>query len=98
MCLGLPMQVISSGPGFALCDYNGRQRRIDTMLVGDQPPGAWLLVFIDAAREVISEVDARRICDALQALDTVMSGGTADIDHLFADIIENSAASHKEPI
>lgn len=97
MCLGLPMQIISSGPGFAICDHEGGRRRIDTMLVGDQPPGTWVLVFIDAAREVISQDDARKIADALRALDMVMSGGTADIDHLFADIIERSASNRKEP-
>ncbi len=96
MCLGIPMQVSESGPGYALCAYGGTQRQIDTMLVGDQPPGTWLLVFIDAAREVIAAEDARKISDALSALDTVMGGGTADIDHLFADIIEDSAANRKE--
>ncbi len=97
MCLGLPMQVVSSGPGFALCDYLGRERRIDTMLVGEQPPGTWLLVFIDAAREVIPEADALKIADAHEALNTIMSGGTADIDHLFSDIIDRSVANRKEP-
>lgn len=96
MCLGIPMQIADSGPGYALCDYDGNRRRIDTMLVGEQPPGTWLLVFIDAAREVISDDDAQKITDALSALNTVMAGSTADIDHLFADIIENSAANRKE--
>ncbi len=93
MCMGLPMQVAESGPGYAICDYRGARRRIDTMLVGDQPTGSWLLVFIDAAREVISAQDARKITDALSALDAVMAGSPVDIDHLFADIIENSAAN-----
>ncbi|WP_372885496.1 HypC/HybG/HupF family hydrogenase formation chaperone [Shimia sp.] len=97
MCLGLPMQVVESGAGFALCDYRGRSRRIDTMLVGDQPPGTWLMVFIDAAREVISAEDAAKTQDALQALEEVMAGNPASIDHLFADIIETSAANRKEP-
>lgn len=97
MCLGLPMQVVEVGTGYAMCAYNGGLRRIDTMLVGDHPPDTWLLIFIDAAREVISAQEALRISDALSALDTVMGGGIADIDHLFADIIENSAANRKEP-
>ncbi|MDU8929647.1 HypC/HybG/HupF family hydrogenase formation chaperone [Alisedimentitalea sp. MJ-SS2] len=97
MCMGLPMQVAESGAGYALCNYQGGVRRIDTMLVGDQPPGTWLLVFIDAAREVIDAQEAQKITDALSALDAVMAGGPADIDHLFADIIENSAANRKEP-
>ncbi len=97
MCLGIPMQVVESAPGYAICDHAGERRRIDTMLVGDQAPGAWLLVFIDAAREVIAAEDARKIADALRALGAVMAGDSADIDHLFADIIENSAANRKEP-
>ncbi len=96
MCMGLPMQIAETGAGYAICDYQGGRRRIDTMLVGDQPAGTWLLVFIDAAREVISADDAGRITDALSALDAVMSGNPANIDHLFADIIENSAANRKD--
>ena len=98
MCLGIPMQVVESGLGFAWCDYEGTKRRIDTMLVGDVQPGNWLLVFIDAAREVIPSKDAHRIRAALGALNSVMSGEQPDIDHLFADIIENSAANRKDSI
>jgi len=87
MCLGIPMQVVESGPGHAICERAGQRRRIDTMLVGEQPPGTWLLVFIDAAREVISPRDAARISDALVALDDVMGGGSGNIDAMFADII-----------
>ncbi len=87
MCLGIPMQVIESGPGRALCAHGGNAREIDMMLVGEQPPGTWVLVFIDAAREVISAEDAARITDALSALDDVMAGGSGNVDALFADII-----------
>jgi len=96
MCMGLPMQIAESGQGYAMCDYRGERRRIDTMLVGDQPVGTWILVFIDAAREVIDAQDAQKITDALSALASVMAGDPADIDHLFADIIENSAANRKD--
>ena len=96
MCLGLPMQVAETGVGYAICEYQGERRGIDTMLVGDQPVGTWILVFIDAAREVISAEDAHKITDALSALDAVMAGSPADIDHLFADIIENSAGNQKD--
>ncbi len=87
MCLGVPMQVIESSPGRALCAHGGGTREIDMMLVGEQPPGTWVLVFIDAAREVISAEDAARITDALSALDDVMAGGSGNVDALFADII-----------
>ncbi|MGV6819562.1 MAG: HypC/HybG/HupF family hydrogenase formation chaperone [Parvularcula sp.] len=91
MCLGVPMQVRESHAGYALCEHAGTMRRIDTLLVGDQPVGAWLLVFIDAAREVISSDEAARIGNALSALDNVMKGEAADIDAMFADIIEAAA-------
>lgn len=85
MCMGLPMQILESGMGSAICDYNGQRRQIDTMLIGPQDVGTWVLVFIDAAREVIDAKTAGQIKDALSALDRVMNGNT-DIDHLFADI------------
>ena len=87
MCMGLPMQVIEPGFGVAICRFGVEQRRIDTMLVGEQPAGTWLLVFIDAAREVISADAAERIKNALNSLDSVMKGGTGNVDALFADII-----------
>ena len=98
MCMGVPMRVIEAGPGSAVCEGAGQRRRIDTMLVGDVQPGTWVLVFIDAAREIISPEDARRISDALESLASVMSGGDGNVDALFADIIANSAANRKEPI
>ena len=39
MCLGIPMEVIECGEGYALCRANGELRRIDTMLVGTPEPG-----------------------------------------------------------
>lgn len=96
MCLGIPMQVIEAGFGSAICRYGDERRQIDTMLVGNVTPGTWLMVFIDAAREVITEEDAQKINDALASLHSVMNGGDGDVDSLFADIIANSAANHKE--
>ena len=79
------MQVVEAGFGSALCRYEDEMRRIDTMLVGAVEPGDWLLVYIDAAREIIDEKTALQIRDALQALDLVMEGET-EVDHLFADL------------
>ncbi len=87
MCMGVPMQVIEVGEGYAWCEGMGERRRIDTQLVGDQPVGTWLLTFLGGARDVISADDARRISDAVQAVSLVMQGST-DIDHLFADLID----------
>ncbi len=86
MCIGIPMQVIETGEGYAWCQGVGCRRKIDTLLVGDQPVGTWLLTFLDTAREVLNAQDAARIIDAVQAVDRVMRGD-ADIDHLFADLV-----------
>ncbi|MCF6198480.1 MAG: HypC/HybG/HupF family hydrogenase formation chaperone [Hyphomicrobiaceae bacterium] len=85
MCVGVPMQIVECGLGMAICDHNGVKKEINIMLVGEQELGTWVLVFIDAAREVIPASDALKINDALKALDIAMRGGT-DIDHLFADL------------
>lgn len=86
MCIGVPMRVVEPGEGHAVCEGMGERKRISTLLVGDQPSGTWLLTFLDAAREVLSEEDAARITDAVTAVNLVMRGDT-DIDHLFADLI-----------
>ncbi len=97
MCIGIPMQVIQTGFGFALCKGMGIQRKVDTLLVGEQPPGTWLLVFLNSAREVLSESDARKISDAVSAINLVMDqapGTSSDglpeqtIEALFADLID----------
>jgi hydrogenase expression/formation protein HypC len=87
MCIGIPMQVISAGPGYADCRGMGEQRRVDTLLVGDQPAGSWLLVSLDSARELLSAERAAQIRQALQALEMAMRGD-AGVDHLFADLID----------
>lgn len=93
MCMGVPMKIIQQGAGYAVCDNNGEMRQIDTMLIGEQPIGTWVLVFIDAAREIISEEEALKIVDALQAIQDVMNGSN-NIDHLFADLIKGDKAAN----
>ncbi|MDJ0654085.1 MAG: HypC/HybG/HupF family hydrogenase formation chaperone [Xanthomonadales bacterium] len=87
MCIGIPMQVVEPGDGYALCEGMGERREINTMLVGDQPVGTWLLTFLDTAREILSAEDAEKITDAVKAVNLVMQGETS-IDHLFADLID----------
>jgi len=86
MCIGIPMQVLASEGDFVLCEGQGEQRRVDTLLLGPQPVGAWLLVFLDSAREVLSAERAAKIGDALLALGLAMQGET-EVSHLFADLI-----------
>ncbi len=85
MCIGLPMQVVEPRGRFALCRFGEDMRTVDMILVGDQPAGAWVLVFLDAAREVMTAEQAQKTADALRALALVMQGETS-VDHLFADL------------
>lgn len=86
MCIGLPMQVAELQGESAVCHYGEESLLIDMMLVGEQPIGTWLLVFMHAAREVISEQKAQQINDALEAMRLAMQG-EVQIDHLFADLV-----------
>ncbi|MEW8506401.1 MAG: HypC/HybG/HupF family hydrogenase formation chaperone [Candidatus Thiodiazotropha sp.] len=86
MCIGVPMQVVSKQQGYAVCEGMGETRLVDTLLVGEQRIGSWLLVFLDSAREVLSEESAREIAQALQALNLTLRG-EHDIDHLFSDLV-----------
>ena len=97
MCIGLPMQIVASGFGYATCEGMGMTREVDTLLVGDQPPGTWVLVFLNSAREVISEQDAMKITDAVSAVEQVMNNDPgisssgmdmSVIDALFADLVD----------
>lgn len=79
------MKVISADPYQAWCQGFEETVTVDTLLVGKQPPGTWLLVFQGMAREVMSEERARRVLDALDALRAVARGET--FDHLFPDLV-----------
>ncbi len=81
------MQVLELLDGMAVCEGMGERREINMQLVGDQPPGTWVLTFLDTAREVISEERAHQVSDAIQAINLVMQGQT-NVDHLFADLID----------
>lgn len=87
MCVGIPMRVVAGEGAFALCEGRGERRRLNMLLVGEQPAGAWVLAFIDAAREIVDETEAARINDALDALEATLRGET-DLDRYFADLVE----------
>ncbi len=87
MCIGIPMQVIEARGASALCEGRGERTDIDLALVGEQPKGSWVLVFLGAAREIISAHRARQITDALDAMELALNGGDgAAIDALFPDL------------
>ncbi len=88
MCIGMPMRVVSGAGQVATCELDGRRETVDLSLVGPQPPGTWLLVFLGAAREVMDADSAARTRDALRALQTV-AAGSSEVDHLFADLVDN---------
>lgn len=97
MCIGIPMQIKESGFGFAVCEGMGITREVDTLLVGEQPIGTWLLIFLNSAREVLTESDAHKISQAVQAVDMVMTNDgrlssqgmeEQSIEALFADLID----------
>lgn len=88
MCVGIPMRVLRNEGFRALCeDRHGTQHRVDLLLVGPQPEGAWLMCFLGAAREVIDEGRAREANAALDALDALLAGGSPDLDAAFADLV-----------
>lgn len=70
MCIGIPMQVITTRPGFAIVQGRGEEREVNTALIGDCTPGDWLLIFIDGARE---HIDAERAAEVNATLDLLGS-------------------------
>jgi hydrogenase expression/formation protein HypC len=88
MCLGIPMRVVSTSQGAALCEADGEARNVSTMLVGDGAvvPGAHLLVHAGAAVRVIDADEARLIGDALRAVLAAAEG--RDYTHLIADLVD----------
>lgn len=89
MCVGIPMQVLECRGLTALCRGRSGTRPIDLALVGALPPGAWVLTFLDAARESIEADTAARIDAALDALEAALDGET-NLDCYFADLIERT--------
>lgn len=90
MCLGLPMRVVSveDGGAFGLCESRDGSHRetLDLRLVDGAGPGDWVLGFLGAARSRMTEDEAARTADALEAIAAVQRG--EDIEHLFADLTD----------
>lgn len=85
MCIGIPMKVVETRPGRAICESAEGRREIDMTLVGDQPEGTWVLTFLDTAREVVTAEQAQLVGRALTAVGLAMTG-EVDVDHLFPDL------------
>jgi len=90
MCVATPMQVLRALPAahFAECiDRRGVEMNVDLALVGAVEPGAWLLVFLGTAREIIDMNRALQIDRALGALEAALAGDSSAIDAAFADLV-----------
>jgi len=87
MCIGLPMQVVELDGSFAWCEDGNERERLDMMLVGEQPVGAWVLAFHGAARFLLSEQEAAQARSARMALAAVLSG-EGQFDEFFADLVD----------
>jgi hydrogenase expression/formation protein HypC len=81
------MRVVETHSHFAVCETGSRQKRVNTLFVGEVEAGQWLLVFLDSAREILTEEQALQLNNALLAVDQAINGNL-DVDHLFADLIE----------
>ena len=84
MCVGIPMRILSVDGIAARATDEREIHLIDLSLTGPLEPGTWILTFLGAAREVVTEEDARLIAAALDGLRDVMAGG--DGAGAFADI------------
>jgi hydrogenase expression/formation protein HypC len=84
MCVGVPMRILSVDGIAARATDGSNEELIDLSLIGDVPVGTWVLGFLGAAREVISEDEAEKITKALNGLRSLMSGG--DLGSAFEDL------------
>ena len=86
MCVGIPMQILSID-GIAGHVTNGKHHEVtDLSLTPDARTGDWILTFLGAAREVLSEDEAQKITAALGGLQSLMQGGA--LGNAFADLEE----------
>lgn len=77
MCIGIPMLVTATEPGFAQVSGRGESRRVKTSLIGDVQTGQWLLVFLDDAREVLTHQRANEVNSTLDLVAAAMGAGDA---------------------
>lgn len=87
MCIGVPMQVVEAGESFAWCEGRGDRARLDMLIVGPQPVGAWVLAFQGAARRTMSAAEAAQTNAALDALQAALEG-EEDLGAFFADLVD----------
>jgi hydrogenase expression/formation protein HypC len=79
------MTVLSGDAAQAVCARKGETTAVSMLLVGEQPPGARVLVHLGAAMRVLEEAEAEIIDAALDGLEAALRGES--FDHHFADLI-----------
>jgi len=91
MCLSIPMQVVEleAGGDLAIVERHGRRERTNMLMVGRQPLGAWVLVSLGFAREVVEPGELALIEDALAALAASLEDGYAPEAH-FRDLADST--------
>ncbi len=84
MCIGIPVQIIETKGFSGLARDRDDVVAVDLALTGPVEPGTWVLNFLGAAREVMTEDEALKIRAALTGLRNVMEG--KDLGDAFADL------------
>lgn len=84
MCTGIPMCIVEQRPGWARAEGRTETSEVNTLLVDDPGEGSWVLVHLGTAREVLTEEEAQRTADALEAIQAALRGES--VEHLFPDL------------
>ena len=87
MCIAIPMQVVSLEASGPWCEGRGQRVQLNVLLVGEQPPGTWVLAFQGSAVRVLTADEAAKTNAALDALEAALAGET-DLDAFFADLVD----------
>jgi len=86
--MAIPLQVLRMDGSLARCRRrDGSEVDIDTLLTGPLQAGQWVLSFLGAARDLVDAAEAERIGSAVEALETLVAGGSVDLDACFADLV-----------
>lgn len=91
MCIGIPMEIIEQREFTALCRGRDGEKVVETLLIGAQPEGTWILNFLGSAREVLTPEQAHSITNALELVEALARGRAGvDLDAPFADLLDPS--------
>ena len=89
MCIGIPMEILEQREFSALCRGRSGEKVVETLFIGRQPVGTWVLSHLGAAREVITAEEAAKLNDALDAVDALARGEqNIDLDAHFSDLVD----------